>query len=79
MNSYHNISDISDIKQTINHFYNKIKDDKGRIIAIGYSLGSNMLLKYLGTVKEETPINLSFSISNPFDLSRIQDSITNVK
>lgn len=38
---------------------------------VGYSLGGNMLLKYLGERGENTPIQAAAAVSPPFDLGRI--------
>ncbi len=39
------------------------------VVAIGYSLGGNMLLKYLGEAGEETPLAAAVSVSAPIDLA----------
>lgn len=48
------------------------------LLAIGYSLGANMLLKYLAECGTETPIQRAVTVSAPLDLSvvsrRLEDS-----
>ena len=39
------------------------------IVAIGYSLGGNMLLKYLGEAGDGTPLSAAVSVSAPIDLA----------
>jgi predicted alpha/beta-fold hydrolase len=39
------------------------------IVAVGYSLGGNLLLKYLGEAGETTPIRAAVAISVPLDLA----------
>ena len=38
---------------------------------VGFSLGGNMLLKYLGEQGADTPIQAAAAVSPPFDLARI--------
>jgi predicted alpha/beta-fold hydrolase len=40
------------------------------IVAVGFSLGANMLLKYLGERGEETPIKAAVAVSAPLDLAQ---------
>ncbi|MDP2560817.1 hydrolase [Psychrobium sp. 1_MG-2023] len=42
---------------------------KARLYAVGYSLGGNMLLKYLGKYQDDSLITAAVSISPPLDLS----------
>ncbi|CAO3637922.1 unnamed protein product [Cunninghamella blakesleeana] len=37
------------------------------MIGIGFSLGSNILVKYLGEEQENTPLQAAISVGNPFD------------
>lgn len=43
--------------------------------AVGYSLGGNVLLKYLGERKSETPLSAATAVSVPFDLAICAESI----
>ncbi|MRX27639.1 hydrolase [Kangiella sp. HZ709] len=48
------------------------------IFAVGYSLGANVLLKWLGEqgkIKQDTLIEAAFAVSTPFDLAICADSI----
>lgn len=74
MTSYHNISSTIDIKQSIDHIIQN--SPKNSIIyAVGFSLGSNLLCKYLSVVKKETKIKYAISVSNPFDLYNLSNVI----
>jgi len=42
---------------------------KGGIVAIGYSLGANMLLKYLGERGSDAPLTGAVAVSTPLDLA----------
>src|SRR5260370_12141999 len=43
---------------------------KGGVVAIGYSLGANMLLKYLGEWGSDAPLKGAIAVSAPLDLAR---------
>ena len=43
------------------------------LAAVGFSLGANMLLKYLGENGENTPLKVAAAVSPPFDLGRGSD------
>jgi predicted alpha/beta-fold hydrolase len=43
------------------------------LAAVGFSLGANMLLKYLGENEENTPLEAAVAVSPPFDLGRGSD------
>jgi predicted alpha/beta-fold hydrolase len=45
------------------------KDMSSKFAAVGYSLGGNMLLKYLGETGSETPLSAAMSVSAPIDLA----------
>ena len=45
------------------------------MVAIGYSLGGNMLLKYLGEAGEATPLRAAVAVSAPIDLKAAQRRI----
>jgi len=47
----------------------------GRFIAAGYSLGGNMLLKYLGEEAEQSPFTAAAAVSVPFDLQDSADAL----
>ncbi|HKK15169.1 MAG TPA: hydrolase, partial [Gammaproteobacteria bacterium] len=46
-----------------------------RLAAVGYSLGGNVLLKYLGEEKKQTPLCSAVAVSVPFDLSSAADRL----
>ncbi|KAL1915911.1 uncharacterized protein VTP21DRAFT_6299 [Calcarisporiella thermophila] len=41
---------------------------KAPLMAIGYSLGANLLVKYLGELGDKAPFVAGISVANPFDL-----------
>lgn len=45
------------------------------LAAIGYSLGGNILLKWLGETAEKNPLKAAIAISVPFDLHKAADKI----
>lgn len=44
-----------------------------RLMAVGFSLGANMLIKYLGERGNSTPLRAGVAVSPPFDLGRGSD------
>ena len=64
--SYHS-GDTADVKAWID--YLNLKYDKSSLYAVGYSIGGNVLLKYLGEEKENTPLKAAVSVSAPMDLA----------
>ena len=47
----------------------------GPIVAVGYSLGGNVLLKYLGEAAETTPLRAAVAISAPLNLHKCADAL----
>ena len=65
--SYHS-GDTGDIRFIIRKLTKRFP---GRpLAAVGYSLGGNALLKYLGEDQSETPLFAAAAVSVPFDLAR---------
>jgi len=60
------MSDISVIKNAIEAIRERYGADV-EIYGVGFSLGANHLLRYLGDNHEESGIKAAISISNPFD------------
>ena len=58
----------------LTYFLNRIQGQRavgghaGPLLAVGYSLGGNVLLKYLGESKGNTPLSAATSICAPLDL-----------
>jgi len=63
---YHS-GETKDIKEYIEYLKNKYPDSN--LFAVGYSIGGNMLLKYLGETKENSNLKAAISISAPLDLA----------
>lgn len=64
--SYHS-GDTADIRSLLKTLHTRYP---GRtLFAVGYSLGGNVLLKYLGESAEETNIAAAAAVSVPFDLA----------
>ncbi|KAI8094504.1 Alpha/Beta hydrolase protein [Thamnidium elegans] len=62
-----NASITDDFREALRHIQKQV-GEKTPLIGIGFSLGSNILVKYLGEEKEKTPLIAGISVSNPFDL-----------
>jgi predicted alpha/beta-fold hydrolase len=52
----------------IRHFLSTILDDSGPLVAAGYSLGGNVLLKYLGETGSNSPLEAAVAVCVPLDL-----------
>ncbi len=70
--SYHSgkTDDLKEFLESLKKRYTKKK-----IITIGYSLGANILLKFLGEEKEQTLIDKAVAISTPFDLAKTAQNL----
>lgn len=44
-------------------------------VGLGFSLGSNVLVKYLGEEKDATPLTAAISVGNPFDIIKCSNNI----
>ena len=64
--TYH-AGDTNDLDFVVNHIKNRFPNLP--IMVFGYSLGGNMLLKWLGEKGEEVNIKAAAAVSTPFDLS----------
>ncbi|KAI8997383.1 Alpha/Beta hydrolase protein [Pilobolus umbonatus] len=62
-----NAAVTDDIREMLPYVQKKVGSDTP-LIGIGFSLGSNILVKYLGEEQERTPFIAAISIANPFDL-----------
>ncbi|KAI9276516.1 Alpha/Beta hydrolase protein [Sporodiniella umbellata] len=47
------------------------------LVGIGFSLGSNILVKYLGEEQEKTPFKAAISVANPFDFMNSMNHLEN--
>jgi predicted alpha/beta-fold hydrolase len=52
----------------IRHLLSTIIDDSGPLVAAGYSLGGNVLLKYLGETGASSPLAAAVAVCVPLDL-----------
>jgi predicted alpha/beta-fold hydrolase len=61
----YNAADVSDIKEVLIRIHGHYQD--APIFGIGFSLGANLLMNYLGT-ESKNPLVCAVSVSNPYDL-----------
>ncbi len=65
----------------LRHFLNQLEGQRegslnpGPILAVGYSLGGNVLLKYLGESKNETPLAAATAVCVPLNLHICAESL----
>jgi predicted alpha/beta-fold hydrolase len=72
--SYHS-GETQDLKEYIQHLVKLYP--KTQLFAVGYSIGGNILLKYLGETKENSHIAKAISISAPLDLTICANRVQN--
>ena len=62
----------------LRYFLNKLRTDghEGPIVAAGYSLGGNVLLKYLGEDGASTPVSAAAAVCVPLSLQICADALT---
>ncbi len=70
--SYHSgdTGDLADVVEML-----QARDDVSTIVAVGYSLGGNVLLKWLGETGREAPLAAAVAVSAPYTLSRAADRL----
>ncbi len=61
----------------IRYFLHTLREQghQGPLFAVGYSLGGNVLLKYLGESGSETPLTAAGAVSVPLDLHQCSDAL----
>ncbi|MBT8092552.1 MAG: hydrolase [Gammaproteobacteria bacterium] len=65
----------------LRHFLNRLQAQReagqhpAPILAVGYSLGGNVLLKYLGESAEETPLSAATAVCVPLDLHECAEAL----
>ncbi|ORZ25429.1 Alpha/Beta hydrolase protein [Absidia repens] len=57
-----------DTRVAIQHIRNQLKPGTP-LIAVGFSMGANILVNYLGEEEDRTPLTAAISVANPFDFS----------
>ncbi|EFC43186.1 predicted protein [Naegleria gruberi] len=63
-----------DMGIVLRHIKSKYPKSKA-MIGCGFSLGSNIMTKYLGEVGSDTPIDFAIAVSNPFELGRSSERL----
>lgn len=70
--SYHS-GDTGDIAHVVDYVANRVGSPVHA--AVGYSLGGNALLKWLGETGENNPLQRAVAVSVPFDLAQAADRL----
>ncbi|XP_047336010.1 embryogenesis-associated protein EMB8-like [Impatiens glandulifera] len=63
---FYSASFIEDIREVVVHVGSRYPDSN--LYAIGWSVGANILVRYLGQETDEIPLSGAVSLCNPFDL-----------
>lgn len=69
---FYSASFTGDMRCVVAHVASKYPDS--RIFAAGWSLGANILTRYLGEEGENTPIQAAAVMCNPFDLTKSDEN-----
>lgn len=59
-------ADIEDMEAVVLHIASKYP--RAKIICVGFSLGSNLLLRYLGVMGSDSLVHAAVSVANGFDM-----------
>lgn len=70
--SYHS-GETGDLHYIVNEL--KIREPNTPIIVIGYSLGGNIVLKWLGETGKDNPVQAAASVSVPFEVGKCSDQL----
>jgi uncharacterized protein len=71
-NDYHS-GETGDVSYVVQYLLDR--EPNTNIAAIGYSLGGNVLLKWLGETGQQNPLKAAIAISVPFELNKAADFI----
>ncbi|KAI9256846.1 Alpha/Beta hydrolase protein [Helicostylum pulchrum] len=64
----------NDLRTALKHIQNRLAPGTP-LVGIGFSLGSNVLVKYLGEEGDKTPFKAAISVANPFDFRSSMDRL----
>lgn len=70
--SYH-AGDTADLAEFV--YFLKEKEPATPLLAVGFSLGGNVLLKWLGETKKDNPLQAAVAVSVPFDLGCVAEQM----
>ena len=70
--AYHS-GETGDLAQVMQHLMSRYPQKQ--IFAIGFSLGGNVLLKWLGETGRDNPLNAAAAVSVPFDLANAANKL----
>ena len=73
---YH-AGETNDLRYFLNKLYveRNVTGNAGPILAVGYSLGGNVLLKYLGEAGAQTPVAAATAVCVPLDLHECAEAL----
>ncbi len=75
---YH-AGETNDLRHFLNRLHTtpEVADNSGPLLAVGYSLGGNVLLKYLGESGDETPLRAAAAVCAPLNLYECAKALNN--
>lgn len=69
------IAYTSDVRYVARYLSETYNFQSEALVGLGFSLGSNVLVKYLGEEQASTPLTAAISVGNPFDVVRCSANI----
>lgn len=69
------IAYTADIRYTAKYLSEKYNFQSEALVGLGFSMGANVLVKYLGEEGERTPLTAGISVGNPFDVVKCSGNI----
>jgi hypothetical protein len=73
--AYHS-GDTQDFDALVRHI--KATEPNTPIVAVGYSMGASVLLKWLGESADQNPLDAAIAVSVPFELHKVSENISSV-
>ncbi|KAI9982431.1 hypothetical protein PInf_008374 [Phytophthora infestans] len=65
-----------DLRFVLQELDNKYDFGQEAFVGVGFSMGSNVLVKYLGEEGDQTPLTGAVSVGNPFNLIKVSESLS---
>ncbi|GMF50735.1 unnamed protein product [Phytophthora fragariaefolia] len=65
-----------DLRFVLQELSKKYAFSQEAFIGVGFSMGSNVLVKYLGEEGDETPLSGAISVGNPFNLTKVSENLS---
>lgn len=65
-----------DLRFVLQELAKKYDFSREAFVGVGFSMGSNVLVKYLGEEGDQTPLTGAVSVGNPFNLTKVSENLS---